>query len=342
MPATNILRRSTFEFRGLRRPIQFALATMLGAAWLFALPEPAAAQDDEKNVKVVEQPVLTTKDGWQIHTTYYKSTEGKEASVVVLLHVKSGNRLVWNNGFAQRLQNQGYAVISVDLRKHGQSKGRTGETVDDGDKKKSKKSSKKSPQTEVNRYDYQRMIDMDLEAVKKFIFTEHQKQNLNMRKMAIIAPEMSAPIALNFTLRDWLKKPYDDAPTLASKTPKGQDVQSLVLLSPDANLPGVNTTRTISLLKKLQIAFLICGASKDSTDKRQTSRLFKQLGGEAQKNSEQKRVYLKTYAYKLRGTDLLGKKIGTEEYILAFLDKHLKKLNNDWTAWRDRRSKLGS
>ncbi len=340
MRAAKRLHRSTFEFHSFGRPILFALAAILAAVGLFAAPEPATAQDDEKNVKVVEQPVLTTKDGWEIHTTYYKSTEGKEASVVVLLHVKAGNRLVWHNGFAQRLQDQGYAVISVDLRKHGQSKGRAGETVDDDDKKKA--SNKKPAQTDVTNRDYPRMVDMDLEAVKKFIFEEHQKQNLNMRKMAIIAPEMSAPIALNFTLRDWLKKPYDDAPTFASKTPKGQDVQSLVLMSPETNLPGVTTARTISALKNLPIAFLICGASKDSTDKRMTSRIFKQLGGEAQKNSEEKRVYLKTYPYKLRGTDLLGKKIGTEEYILAFLDKHLKKLNNDWTAWRDRRSKLGS
>src|SRR5690606_1715727 len=104
----------------------------------------------------------------------------------------------------------GLAVVTVDMRKHGESKtspaGRT-ETV-------------------MRHEDYQHMWQGDLEAVKQFLMEEHKQRKLNVNKLAIIAAGEMAPIAARFTVFDWSKPPYDDAPIPRERTPRGQDVRA--------------------------------------------------------------------------------------------------------------------
>src|SRR5690606_10555327 len=117
----------------------------------------------------------------------------------ILLHGKGGDRLVWEQkgagatgkSFAAVLQDQGYAVVSVDLRKHGESK--------------------REDDKELRPDDYRAMVG-DLEAVKKFLLAEHQEKKLNINKLGIIAADDMAPVAVTFAQIDWQKKPYDDAP----------------------------------------------------------------------------------------------------------------------------------
>ncbi|MBS0262666.1 MAG: hypothetical protein JSS02_12000, partial [Planctomycetes bacterium] len=82
-----------------------------------------AAQSD---VPAPESHVLSADDGFNIHIRYYRSPaeSTKDAAVVVLLHMKDGNRFVWeqDGGIAQALQSKGFAVVTVDLRYHGESK----------------------------------------------------------------------------------------------------------------------------------------------------------------------------------------------------------------------------
>jgi hypothetical protein len=47
-------------------------------------------------------------------------------------------------------------------------------------------------------------------------------------------------------------------------------------------------------------------------------------------------MFLKSYAAKRTGTDLLDKNLGIEDYMLVFFEEHLKKIDS---PWRDRRSK---
>jgi pimeloyl-ACP methyl ester carboxylesterase len=274
---------------------------------------------------VTEDRPLRTRDGWPIQITYFKSPAGRESPVVVLLHMEGGNRQVWKT-FGQKLQSEGFAAISVDLRKHGESQPSGGGAP----------ASKRRPG--LNAADYQNMVSQDLEAVKRFIFDEHQNENLNMRKMAIIAAEMSAPVAINYAILDWNKKPHDDAPTPAARTPRGQDVRALVLLSPQDRVPGVNTGRAMPVLRNPQfgISFLIGVGSKDGLDKGEAKKLHSQL---TTVEGNDKRMHFVEYPYNFRGTDMLGKNIRTEDHVLFFLNEHLKKLPDPWV---NRRSRLSS
>jgi hypothetical protein len=301
------------------------------AALLAVFVSSAVAQDTKS--KSGEDKVLTAIDGWQIHITYFKSTLGKDAPVVILLHNKGGNRLVWNP-FAQKLNDAGYAVVTVDLRKHGQS---TGVLAEDAGE--TKKTQAGGDATDLSKADYV-LMGADLEAIKQFLYDEHQQESLNMRRTAIVAPEMSTPITVAFTQNDWLKKPAPDAPTLAARTPRGQDIQALVIISPESTVNGVTgTTQLLNTLKEPNllgwgnIAFLFCVGKKDGLDKRQADKLYRQVSNPKTED----RVYKQEYDTNFRGTDLIGKNLKVEDHILVFLDKHLKNLDGPAYDWRDRK-----
>jgi hypothetical protein len=187
------------------------------------------------------------------------------------------------------------------------------------------------------------MVDNDLEAVKEFLFKEHQAKTLNMNKTAIVASETSTAIAACFTASDWLKRPYPDGPTPESSTPRGQDIRALVFLSPEPNVRGVPTNQALLQLRNpdWRIASLTCFGTLDAAGAADAKKIFTKLGGTmARKENDPavKEKELVSYPFKFRGTDLLSKKeINCEADILLFLDTYLKKLPGEW---RDRKNRL--
>ena len=284
-------------------------------AGVICLSNLAFGQDKEARVSV-ESKTVATSDRWPLHFDYYKKIQSKDTPVVVALHGKGSDALVWKNAFGNELCDQGYAVIAVDLRKHGQSKGNAQDVSD------------------LTSNDYVAMVTRDMAAVKQFIFEEHQLGHLNMRKMAIIAPQMSAPIAVNFADLDWKQRPYDDAPIPAARTPRGQDVRALILVSPDERLTKVNTNKALRFLTFNRVAFLFCLGTKDSLDKGQAKRMH-QFAAANPKNKE--RVFFEKYPSNMRGTDLINRVPKVKGHILDFLNKYVKQTTAPWV---DRRSRL--
>ena len=88
-----------------------------------------------------------------------------------------------------------------------------------------------------------------------------------MRKLALVGSDMSTVLAMNYAQLDWTKKPFDDAPTLATRTPRGQDVQAIVLLSPMESLSGLSVIAPIRFLKPTGIAALLMYGSGSSERK---------------------------------------------------------------------------
>lgn len=271
-------------------------------------------------------------DGFPIRITYFPAqTDAVEdglanAPVVVLLHGTNESRLMWNKGSAPRgtnpfpaeLQKRGYAVITVDLRKHGES------LIDE-------------MKDEARGDDFGKMVLGDLVAVKDFIQQEHQKQQLNMRKLAIIASGMSAPVAAAFAEYDWKQTPYDDAPLPVQRTPRGQDVQALIFLSPEESAGRLRTIRSIGFLKaqNMNIAFQVIVGEEDTKNFRTARSIYQNFT--SIKSNEDRAEFI-TPKLKDSGLELLNKPT-TVAYIpmLAFLDKHLKTRN---IQWQDRRSRL--
>ena len=134
---------------------------------------------------------------------------------------------------------------------------------------------------------------------------------------------------------DWDKAPHEDG-VGELRTPRGQDVRALVLISPEAPSASIPVTNAIKMLRDptIGVAFLFCHGTTDKLDQGATKRLF-ETANPADKYKS--RMYLKEYASPLRGTEFLGRGVGLEGNISTFLDRHLRQAVS---KWRDRESKL--
>jgi pimeloyl-ACP methyl ester carboxylesterase len=320
------------------RKIHWANLTVLLGLLLFASSASLRAIAADAPGAVGTPRVLQTDDNWQIYITYFaapgdREAFTKESPVVVLLHGDKQNRLVYEGprGLAVRLQAVGCAVITVDLRKHGQS---TNVAQVGGGSPASGRS-----EATIQSADYRDMVDSDLEAVKKFILREHQAKKLNMRKMGIVGAGSSVAVAAAFAAADWNKEPYDDAPSDDMKTPRGQDVRALVFLSPPARVKGLNLNEAITELRNpdWNIAFLTLYGKASRPDTKDALALDKRLCGTSKASKD--RIYLVGFNVPSHGTDLLGiREIDTETTIVKFFKRHLFDLRD--SEWRDRQSRL--
>jgi pimeloyl-ACP methyl ester carboxylesterase len=207
---------------------------VLALAAGFALP-PATAFAQAGRRIAPEDLVLPTKDGVQIHVTYYASNAGKEAVPVVMLHDYNETRAVFEP-LATALQNppaaqdaapgvppmKPRAVITVDLRGHGQSKtalGPNGSLV-------------KLDAAHFGPGDFHDMVTQDMEAVRAFLVERNDAGQLNLNRTCVVGTGMGANVGLLWTANDWA------APPLPVRK-QGQDIHAMVLISPRWNFRGL-------------------------------------------------------------------------------------------------------
>ncbi len=305
--------------------IRTALKTCLLAAGIALLILPSTAVHAQA---VTQNQTVRGPDGWPIHFTYYPALETVEnvrrdtatAGVLILLHGKGGSRLFWDKTsappmlppFAEMLQSKGFAVLAVDLRKHGDSAREGDETVTTND--------------------YELMVG-DLVALKQFIFNEHQAKRLNMRKLGIVAMDDHVPIAAAYAEYDWKLAPYDDHPLLANCTPRGQDVQALVMISPASNAGRIQATRSLRFLAapEFGIAFQVVVGTKDR-DARKAKTIYNIV-----KRGDDPKTELVESVTNERSARLFGNpRIAVEGPILRFLIRNVADRDIEW---RDRRSR---
>jgi len=302
-------------------------ALLFGASLIGTMTCTAFADAESSN-----HTLKSEGDGFPIHVTYYHADEDKNstgimnAPVVIMLHGENGSRRQWDKAssprgvtpFPEKLQELGYAVITVDLRKHGES------VIEDTDEK-------------VIPTDYTKMVLGDLGAVKRFMYEQHQRQQLNMNKTAIIAVGMSAPIAAGFAEQDWKMKPYDDAAIPSQRTPRGQDVQALIFISPEQSVGKVRATRSMNFLRSPNIGldFMVIAGGQDSKAKKNAQSVY-QVFSAIKQNEE--RGELKMLDTKANGMALMQMPPTVAAIpMIKFLKENLQ---SHESTWIDRRSRL--
>lgn len=362
--------------RRIPRTSRFVLAGLFALVWTCLSPAALFAQGatkkatggaaDKSRLAAPEDLPLKTADGKKLKLTYFKARIGREAPVVLMIHGKGGNRQAYGK-LATELQEADYAVITLDLAGHGESESRVKNPGGGG---------KKSDAAPLTAPFYQAILFNDMEAVKHFIYEEHQKQALNMNKLAIIAADVYTPVAMAYTEIDWKKPPFDDAPTPDQCTPRGQDVRALVLLSPEMTAAGIQVNQVALFLRELDLPIsLIVG--KDSKQRSETKNLHRTLApsyadkekpkpsmdknkdhnkGKAKdkdkdgdKDGEKEpppamrrlpgeKVEVHEYDANLRGTSLIGDQLQgrVQLNIKDFLDRYLRHADG---RWQDRRSR---
>ncbi len=159
-----------------------------------------------------ERVIFASDDGVSLVGSYYKPSIGINNSTpsVILLHMLGSDRGMWNN-FAQKLSQNGYVVLSVDLRGHGESIKQANSTI--------------SYQSFMPR-NFKNMT-LDVKAAKKYL-TEERDANPN--QISIIGASIGANLALNYAASD-------------------QSIKSVILLSPGLNYRGISTLDAIMKYK---------------------------------------------------------------------------------------------
>lgn len=74
-----------------------------------------------------EHVTYKTEDGVEIHADFYRGA-GAECPAVMLVHMRGSDRKSWNP-IAAEIAKKGCAVLALDLRGHGQSTQKDGETL---------------------------------------------------------------------------------------------------------------------------------------------------------------------------------------------------------------------
>lgn len=305
------------------------VGTMLLFALVLAILSPNLASAQRRTIAEPEKQELTTKDGVKLNATYYASASGKDATPVVLLHDYKESSAIYRS-LARRLQkpaegdrHKSFAVLTVDFRGHGDSKqqaykGRTREL----------------DAAKLSKRDLEAIVLGDMEAVRKFLVSENDKGKLNLNKLAVIGTGMGAVVGTNWAARDW------SMPPLAT-VKQGQDVKSLVLISPPWKTKGLSMQDAVRQPGvQREIAILMLFGNEDRRATKDVDRIYGQLEQyhPAAKTAEPKDLpdLLKIGAgTKLQGSQLLktgGKKL--EDVVIEFLTKHVAKGDFEYSKRR--------
>ena len=158
-----------------------------------------------------EKLSFLTGDKVLIAGTYYSpspSNKNTSTDAIILLHMLGRDRNDWNT-FASTLSNSsnGYAVLSIDLRGHGESVNQNGKAI--------------SFQS-FTPIDFNKMV-LDVKASKQFLVTQ---KDINPNNIAIVGASIGANVALNYAASD-------------------PSIKAVVLLSPGVNYKGVTTSDSI-------------------------------------------------------------------------------------------------
>lgn len=228
------------------------------------LPSSTAWAQSQPRIVPPQEVMLTTKDGVTLAATYYRSSMGREAVPIVMLHDHKEQRTIFN-ALASALQApsdervQSHAVLTVDLRGHGGSTlavDANGETVE-------------IDAAKLLAADFEDMVTFDMEAVRKFLVDRNDAQELNLNKLVLVGAGMGANVAIIWSAVDW------DAPPLPQRK-QGQDVKALVLSSPNwrqKGLPLVNAMKHPAVREALSV-MLVYG-SQDSKAKDSAETIYK-------------------------------------------------------------------
>ena len=213
-------------------------------------------------------------------------------------------------------------MIAVDLRKHGDSIPAAAEG--------------ESPVLKMAPNDYLVMVGSDMEAVKEFLLNEHKLEKLNVRKTGIVAVGSSAMVASAFAVADWAKKPYPDGPTPETSTPRGQDVQALIMYSPNATVKGINSTNVMRSLKVIPVAVHIIASKDIKDDVRSADKIFKAIELKDEQLKESRKLTMAGGDITAEGF-LEGRFADpTNADIVDFLTKKVKTADMPWASRKSR------
>ncbi len=311
------------------------MATLLGLAMLVGLaPQLAYSQEVAEEEAAVEEetepevdlnlapPIdvtMETADGVRIVATYYEGVPGKDAVPVIAVHGFGQSRQDMAD-LALYLQEQGYCVITPDLRGHGDST-----TV--------KGTERNLDASRMRRPDLERMVRKggDLEQVKAFLIQKNNEGKVNIKKLCVIGAGFGGLAAINWTALDY------NWPDLLTGE-QGKDVRALILVSPIWNYEGmtINEALRTPAIDKIVPVYLT-GGEDNQREFKEIQKLAQRLRTKRPKaeNLKDNKLFFQPEPTSLQGTDLLNQDtLSVKERIAVFIKLKAKE---DKTPWKERK-----
>ena len=240
---------------------------------------------------------LHSFDGTPLAASYYRSKLGSAAPVVLLIHEAGRSRKDFEDpvlelkgqGLAENLQQLNYAVLSLDLRGQGQNTRRA-----------------------LARDERVRMVE-DLQAAYFFLVDRHNRGDLNLAKLGVVALGEGANLAAA-----WAFQPG------AAITTEGRpsDLSALVLISPMPEGSGYVLGHVLASLAP-RIPLLLQAGERDNASKDAVQGVRKTV-----ERARLNKVEL--YPSSLHGYKLLRLEPKVTATLLHFLDTTLRGRAADW------------
>ena len=216
---------------------------------------------------------LETSDGVPIELAYYPP-KAKALATVILVHDLNGSEKTVRK-LASGLQQAGCAVAVPDLRGHGASKR---PDLDASKKNLPANQLRMIPASGGGRIRKSANLRGDLETVRNWLLEKEETGDVDLDRLCIIGSGLGGTLAATWAAADWNWLPN-------TQGPQGQQVQSVILISPVWANQGISITSALGartalgqrevkpLLEHLPI-MIIAGS-----DDRQASQLFQRLKG---------------------------------------------------------------
>ncbi|MDG3007678.1 alpha/beta hydrolase [Paludisphaera mucosa] len=184
---------------------------------------------------------LRSFDGTPLAASYYPAKVGVNAPVVILIHERQRSRKDFEDpvlefkgrGLAEHLQDESYAVFTMDLRGQGQN-----------------------PRRALAADERDAMAD-DLQAAYQFLLDRHNRGELNVGKLGVVGVGEGGNLAAA-----WAHQPG----AAVSTEGRAGDLAALVLVSPQPEGSGYALTRIAPPVALRVPLFLMAGA-KDAASK---------------------------------------------------------------------------
>jgi hypothetical protein len=312
-------------FRSLVAPTVYAIALGFVSGLTSSALQAQAPAAKDKPISP-EDVKFTTKDGWDIHATYYPGKLKKQAVPLIMLHGWEGTRADYD-GLAKYMQSLGHAVLCPDLRGHGQSNVRPGanaKPVEEPD--------------DLTNNEIKSMV-ADIEGCKKFLREKNNAGDLNIEMLTVVGADFSCISALQWSALDWSVR---NLPSYK----QGEDVKLVVLLSPWQSFKGNSLNEALAhpaVKNRLNLVMIAGrGDSKGYAEAKKINTRLENFRPEMKKNdvkNEDRSLFFFELDTNLSGTGLLNEALKVKFGVANIVKLRLSNKQDEF-AWAERKNPI--